>query len=262
MKAFEQYSFGSQDLLSGLRLFAPALRAQDSDCLLTFLERYCESSDKSHIAELARRLRMLSIAQRQVLASAFSDFQLESKNWLVKELMRWTLSPVNTIFVLGGWVGVLPLLLFENGVFPDAKILSFDMDPACADIAETVCRPWVMQDWRFKASTANILDLNYHNTTFTTARRDGSLVSLSATPSLVINTICEHLPHFSKWLEMIPPGLPLVLQSNNMKDEPDHVNCVETLDEFIQQVQPFDITFAGELENGDRKRFLIIGTRK
>ena len=260
MKAFERHSFADVSTIEALKLIAPALKSLEPDVLLVFLERYFSSRGQDVLADLARRLKPLSSEQKKILASALTDFQLDSKNWLVEEMRRIKPCP-QTVFVLGGWMGVLPFLLLNSDVFPEARIFSFDRDEKCAVVAETLCRPWVMQDWRFKASTADIFQMNFEDTRFQTKRRDGSDLALSKTPDLIINTICEHLADLPAWLELVPRGLPLVLQSNNMFDEPDHLNCVRSLQEFVAQIQPFDVHWAGQLESDGRKRFLVMGVR-
>ena len=49
-------------------------------------------------------------------------------------------------------------------------------------------------------------------------------------PDLVINTSCEHLPDVRGWLDRLPAGMPVVLQSNDYFAEPEHTNCVASLE--------------------------------
>jgi len=113
-----------------------------------------------------------------------------------------------------------------------------------------------------KLATQNIMELDYRfPARFPVLRKDGTSVEMTVQTDLVINTICEHLPDFAAWYAMLPRGLTLVLQSNNMFEEPDHVNCVATLEQFEQQVTPFKASYRGQIEMAGRKRFLLIGRK-
>ena len=50
-------------------------------------------------------------------------------------------------------------MIFENNI-KVSKIKSFDVDPTCWKIAEIFNKPWVVNDWQFKASTKDIFDIN------------------------------------------------------------------------------------------------------
>jgi len=74
----------------------------------------------------------------------------------------------------------------------------------------------------------------------------------------VINTSCEHVENFSNWYDKVPQGRLVVLQSNNYFEHDEHINCVDSLEEFKKQC-PMDIVFSGELELPLYKRFMLIG---
>jgi len=135
------------------------------------------------------------------LTDALSKGQLESKEWLINQL-AWEANegylPGNGIvFIVGGWYGTLALMMLESKKFHDIKIRSFDIDPECADIADTMNRdPWVLNGWQFKATTQDMNQINYDQHTYTTLRADGTSVELCETPDVIINTSCEHLLNF------------------------------------------------------------------
>ena len=54
------------------------------------------------------------------------------------------------------------MLLFESGLEVE-KIRSFDKDEGCYKIADTINRPYVMSEWKFKAQTADIHLINYRD---------------------------------------------------------------------------------------------------
>ena len=63
-----------------------------------------------------------------------------------------------------------------------------------------------------------------------------------------------------QWLNNIPEGAKIILQSNNYSELEEHVNCSETLDEFVKKSK-LNVEVAKELELTKYKRFMIIGTK-
>jgi hypothetical protein len=193
------------------------------------------------------------------LAEALSAGQVESKRWLIDELEKLD-RPLGTVFVLGGWWGLLPAMLFESRLRLD-KIRSFDIDAACAPVADTINRRYVMDDWKFKASTQDMLEMRYDLHSYPTRRANGSEVLLEESPDTIINTSCEHISSFSKWWKKIPPGKLVVLQSNDFRLPAEHINCSDSLDKFSASAPMKEILFRGELDLPDYKRFMLVGLK-
>jgi hypothetical protein len=194
------------------------------------------------------------------LNDVFSQGQILSKLWLIKELSNLNLS-LGTIFVLGGWYGSLPALMFDDEVLIFDNIRSFDIDPNCADIADTFNRTWVMDNWRFKASTADMHELNYYATTYITYRANGTSCEMTDIPTTLINTSCEHIEKFEEWCEKIPQNNIVILQSNNYYEGLGHINCVDTLYDFKKQIKVSNILFEGTLKLEKYNRFMVIGRK-
>jgi hypothetical protein len=190
------------------------------------------------------------------LTDLFSKGQMESKRWLVDMLVELDL-PLGTVFICAGWYGSLATFLFESNLKIN-KIRSFDIDPICADIADTFNRSWVMNNWQFKASTLDISDIDYP-TQYITRRADNSTVELVETPDTIINTSCEHIENFAEWYAKIPNGKLVVLQSNNFVDVDEHVNCSKDAESFSVSAPMENCLFLGELELEKYTRFMKIG---
>lgn len=192
---------------------------------------------------------------------ALSYGQIKSKMWLIDELSKITTSPGLT-FILGGWYGILASMMFESNKFQELTIRSFDINPQCADIADTINRtPWVLESWKFKASTADMYNLNYNETIYETLRANKTSVKLIESPQTIINTSCEHLEKFDYWLSKIPSNKLIVLQSNNFFNISDHINCVNSIEEFLEKTNFKKIFYSGELEFEKYKRFMLIGEK-
>ena len=192
------------------------------------------------------------------LKDALSEGQLNSKLWLLDKIKGIDLG---TVFICAGWYGVLATMMFEDeNVYVD-NIRSFDIDDSCWKIAEDFNRPWTKDNWKFKALTQDILDINYteHSWTFWSKKNNRESYPITDIPNTIINTSCEHIENFTDWFNLIPTGKLVALQSNNYFKIDDHVNCVNSLDEFKHQAPLSNIIYEGELELEKYTRYMLIG---
>jgi len=191
----------------------------------------------------------------------FSRGQLNSKLWLIEELKK-VKKDLGTIYLCAGWYATLATMLFENG-FNIKAIRSFDIDPTCVDIAEVFNKPWFVENWKFKALTADIYNIDYTEHTWQYWSKTNNRMSYPITdiPDTIINTSTEHLSKFSEWYDKIPNGKLVILQNNNYFEIEDHVNCSATLEEFSKKAQMTTTLYEGELELPKYKRFMKIGIK-
>ena len=200
------------------------------------------------------------------LHDAFTQGQLRSKLWLLKHLRDINLG---TVFICAGWYGTLARAMFENERIHFDKIRSFDMDPKCAEVADMINKQWNIDDFKFKAST---LDIHTFEWSDAPAPSDGTIgnfyyntiaknktVQMKDNPDTFINTSCEHIKNFTNWFKLLLPGKLVALQSNNYFEIKDHINCVNSLDEFKQQAPLNNIIYEGELELEKYTRYMLIG---
>jgi hypothetical protein len=181
---------------------------------------------------------MISIHQ-----DAFSSGQIGSKIWLCEELERlnWQSELTN---IYAGWYAVTAFLLLSRGKFDVKRIFSYDIDPKCEMVADTLNENWVWQEWKFKART---LDCN----------------TVQSTADLIINTSTEHFESF-EWFDNIRPGTRVVLQSNNMPHE-EHTSVSTSLDQFAETYSLSEYAFKGSKRfvypNWSFNRYMIIGVK-
>ena len=169
----------------------------------------------------------------------FRENQLESKSWLVKQLQHWD-TDLGIVYICGGWYGVLSSMLFISKL-PINRIYSYDIDPFSTQIANDINSFKHIN--RFMAITEDIHNLDYNKC------------------DTIINTSCEHITNFSDWYDNIPDNKLLVLQSNNMSDWHEHVNCIESLEEFKQQCYISNLLYSGELNFDNFTRYMLIGRK-
>lgn len=189
----------------------------------------------------------------------FSRGQLQSKLWLITELKELDID-LGTVFLCAGWYATLATMLFESSIKVD-KIRSFDIDDTCMDIAEIFNKPWVMDNWKFKATTKDIMDIDYDYYCYTSTRSNGSECELVDSPDTIINTSCEHLSDFKGWYSKIPLGKLVIIQANDYHDVKEHVNTYNTIEEFSASAPMTNTMYEGELKLPKYKRFMKIGYR-
>ena len=193
----------------------------------------------------------------QIDEDCFSRGQLRSKLWLVDELKKCNVE-LGKVFLCAGWYATLATMLFESDIKIDF-IRSFDVDPDVWKIAEVFNKPWVADNWKFKASTEDIHEIRFVEHIYDVNKTDGTTQRLWTTPDTVINTSCEHINNFDSWYDSIAYGSLVIMQSNNYFEINEHVNCHETLESFAKQVPLGEELYSGELELEKYKRFMRIG---
>lgn len=191
----------------------------------------------------------------------FSRGQLQSKLWLVKELSKINVK-LGTVFLCAGWYATLSTMIFESGMSVKC-IRSFDIDPTCVSIAEVFNKPWFMDQWKFKAITQDIFDINYseHTWQFWSNANKRMSKPITDTPDTIINTSTEHIRDYTNWYNLIPNGKLIILQGNNYFEIPEHVNCSKNLLEFSDKSPMEKVLYQGEINLPKYTRFMKIGIK-
>lgn len=177
-------------------------------------------------------------------ADAFSNGQIDSKLWLCRELekLQWQ---SNLTHIYGGWYGVLAFLLLSREQFKVNRIESFDLDPSCESIADTINNNWIIKNWQFKAHTA---DCDFVDSTLA---------------DLIINTSSEHFDSML-WFEKIAKGKRVIIQGNDMPHD-DHVVHSQNLNQFVETYALSTTLYSGEMRfvypEWSFTRYMIIGTK-
>ena len=160
---------------------------------------------------------------------AFSSGQIGSKLWLCEELEK-LFDTIDSIWIYGGWYAVTAFLLNSRNNIKIEYIRSYDVDPACAEVADMINENWVYQNWKFKAQTQDCNKLE---------------VDQSGT-DLIINTSTEHFENMD-WWNNIPKGTTVALQGNNMIHD-DHYVHSTSLKKFVAQFPVSETLYKGEKE--------------
>lgn len=215
----------------------------------------CQTSDwYEHAFDLARGIaaytrspliegigRVIAKHPDAHIANAFNHKQVACKVWARDTLFEVAGPSYGKIAILGGWYGILGAMLLEDQRFDVAAVDSFDIDPDVEAVARTLNAAFPD---KFHAVTADMYAIDY--------------AALKA--DLVINTSCEHIADLKAWLDRIPAGTRVLLQSNDYFSEPTHINCVASVEEFAKQAALKTVEFAGALPTKKYTRFMLIGT--
>lgn len=174
------------------------------------------------------------------IANAFNHKQVACKVWARDRLFDSLGGRFDHVVILGGWYGVLAAMLLEDERFEIGLAESIDIDPAVAAIAATLN---AASNGAFRASTGDMYGLDY-----------GALQA-----DLIVNTSCEHIADLRGWLDLLPKGTRVLLQSNDYFSEPTHINCIESVEAFERLAGLARLDFSGALPMKKYTRFMLIG---
>ena len=206
------------------------------------------------------------------LQDAFSRGQVNSKIWAMEELAKIQ-KEFDTVYVLGGWYGQIRLFLEQ--VIEYNKMRVFDVDPEACYVSDKIFNAQRIEGYKVKSvemklpmASSSDLDKNmewvsrtgctYNVKNYTTDKE----IFEKTQPSLVFNTSAEHMPStwYQKFANRPMESDPLfVIQSNNLFDVEEHVNCVHSIDHMIKKFPMSRLEYAGEQELFGYKRFMVIG---
>jgi hypothetical protein len=186
------------------------------------------------------------LGNQSQLIDSFSTNQCESKKWLINTLEELGVFQENQNYgVLACWFGSILIPALKK--YEPKRIYGYDMDMYALEVGKHI----------FKG----IKNISMkHVDVWTDFPPSLDLADI------IINTSCEHMPPMKdwKWYGRLKENAIFVFQSNNMTQYNDHINCVETLEEFEDQMHPMmNIIWSGEKPidyHDNANRFMIVGT--
>ena len=175
---------------------------------------------------------------------SLNSSQLQSKLWLIEELNWLEIKPTN-VCLIAGWYAqyVVPLLL---DTFSSIQLIeNFEIDKDIREMTYRFNKRFKDED-KYRVVIKNIM--------FKELSKEQDF-------DLVINCACEHMFPMWKFREINEEQDPVyVLQSSDDDTHDDHINCVQSTDELIEQARIVDVFYSGsiKLHNGTT-RFMVIG---
>jgi hypothetical protein len=200
-------------------------------------------------------------ALRDDIFDSFSANQLVSKEALLKSINDLNILDTNSIVIIwGSWYGSILIPSLSKKV---KKIIAIDLDDTTVQIGKRFFRHYKNVEFR----CANVFE-NYLN--------------FYKNANLIINTSCEHMPSMKQWKWFGPGAIEedtfkglkgegfkspklssncyFAFQSNNMFDIKGHINCVNNLEEFKDQMPlRAKILFEDEVDDLRGTRYMLVG---
>ena len=173
---------------------------------------------------------------------SMNESQLESKLWLIQELVKLNIKPKRVAILAGWFAQYIVSLLYDN--FESIEcIKNFEIDQDVKDISYKYNK-------RYK-------DFNKYQFSI----KDVMMQTMEEDFDLIINCACEHMYPMTKFYELNPhiKGL-YVLHSTDDDQYDDHINCVGSPEELAEQANIINVLYSGQklLSNG-MNRFMVIG---
>lgn len=181
--------------------------------------------------------------------------QVKSKLWMVNELKELIDGSLGNVVFYGGWYNFAARFLFDN--FDVTSITSIDLEPAVVEPSKRLY-PIEVEDERFMSITADVTKFDWNKKTMT-SRYVEDMSVFSKDVNCVVNTSCEHMN--DDWFNNLPEGTFVILQTNDYFDNPQHSNCVTSLEAAKQKYSMSEIYYEGELDTNLYNRFMLIGIK-
>ena len=186
------------------------------------------------------------------LLDSYSPNQFKSKEVLINHIKDLNILNSNSeITIFGSWYGSILIPAFKYV----KKITAIDVDEKVINIAKNRLFSHYINLEFIVDDVFNTYRNQYYNT------------------DLFINTSCEHMkpmkewgpsPKFkTPWWTRVKSNSYFAFQSNNMFDIPTHINCVNNIKEFKEQIPSNAKIMIEDYIKDDRgTRFLLIGKFK
>ena len=195
------------------------------------------------------------VDRKDDILDSFSSNQCRSKSALLNAVDKLDILDANsTVVIWGGWYGSILIPHLANKV---KKIINIDQDDEATKIS--------------KKFFSNFENVDYIcDDIFASCRKQ------YRETNLIINTSCEHMLPMKDWPwfgpgavkeDNIPGKDPKIssncyfaFQSNNMFDIEGHINCVNSIDEFKDQLpERAEVLYEEEIEDTRGTRYMLVG---
>lgn len=211
-----------------------------------------------------------------VLNDAFSRSQVKSKIWLVEELAKLDTDenrskgifplkgPVmSNVMVMAGWFGQLKTTFDKKLFFKKMRII--EMDRNACETSDYIFNLSELENYKVKSVEADINNLTLHKNGYeweVENFREGTSYSEKFLPDLIINTSAEHMTEdwfFQIKFKEMDSNPVVAIQSNNLFDIPEHINCVHSVEHMKKKFPMREVLYEGELQLKGYKRVMLIG---
>lgn len=214
---------------------------------------------KSKLLKNILHLAKDNVENFDALLDSYNSNQVASKSALLNAIDSLSiLNKDSTVVIWGSWFGSILIPKLAPKV---KRVVCIDLDNEPLQIAK------------------NRLFNNYKNIDYVCDDIFKKYRDVYLTTNLIINTSCEHMTSMKEWKwfqkgavstdsqrkhKFISPKLSdkcyFAFQSNNMFDIEGHINCVNSLEEFKEQLPArAEVLFEEEVEDTRGTRYMLVG---
>ena len=252
----------NDEQISFLRDF---VRILDSDDRETAILEYCikhlgkqDTQDKI--------FRSIADYKKKVNGTAIYDLmsrsQIKSKIWLIEQLAKIKQGYPN-VLLLAGWFGQIKTIYDQRLTY--RKMMIVELDRSACETSDYIFNSANLENHKVKAVCADVNQLTLHKNGYewpVENFKESTSYTEKFLPDLIINTSAEHMTE--EWFHQLRfkqlESDPIVaIQSNNLFDLAEHVNCVHSVDHMQKKFPMREVLFAGELQLKGYKRVMLIG---
>jgi len=175
---------------------------------------------------------------------SMNQSQLESKLWIIQELIKLEIKP-KRVAILAGWYAqyIVPLL-YDN--FESVEwVENFEIDQDVKRLSYKFNKR-LKEDKKYRTLITNVM-----------------FDRIQSGMDTIINCACEHMYPMWKFRELnetFQKNPLYILQSSNDEQHEDHINCVNSEEELIDQARIKDVIYSGsKILSNKSTRFMVIG---
>lgn len=240
----------------------PLLRGiKENDILKFYIHLFKITNPNLNTVLLDNVLKAIKIEKKMKadILDSFSDNQIAAKTSLIESIkFLKVLNKDSTVIIWGSWYGSILVPLLANQV---KKIICLDLDSFPVKIG--------------KKKFFHHLD----NVDFQCVDIFEKYLNVYKEANLIINTSCEHMNPMKDWKWFQKGALStdsqykhkfsspkfsddcwFAFQSNDMFGIEGHINCVNNLQEFKEQLpERAEVRYADEVEDTRGTRFMVVG---
>ncbi len=183
---------------------------------------------------------------------SMNQSQLESKLWIIQELIKLGVKP-KKVAILAGWFAqyIVPLL-YDN--FESVEwVENFEIDQDVKRLSYKFNKR-LKEDKKYQIIIKNVMFDKIQSAQH--AGYNGSM-------DTIINCACEHMYPMWKFRDLnktVQKNSLYILQSSDDDQHDDHINCVQSEDELIDQAKIKHVMYSGsKILSNKSTRFMVIG---
>ena len=234
-----------------------AINRNDELYFLTTMFKLLQPETDASLLKTVFELIKEDPSLEKTLLDSFSHNQIAAKTALLNAVDDLKiLDKDSTVVMWAGWYGSILIPKLANKV---KKIVNIDLDNQTTKVSKKLFN--------------NYENVDYICDDIFKTYRDAYLNT-----NLIINTSCEHMPPMKDWkwfgagalsndqdtsifrTPKLPDNCYVAFQSNNMFDIEGHVNCINSLQEFKDQMpERAEILFEEEVEDTRGTRYMLVG---